>query len=400
MKTVKNNDKDIIENSKNKELVNSTTESYFENVSKNYKLAKIISIAVLMIFLFSSFVIYGEKLTYENARYVLRDIGQILSEDNSDPASIIHYEADGNMDHAIYGSSIVIAGESTVTMFGVSGKEKLTDHTSFSSPTIKTSDKYCVVYSLGGYNLSVYNTVARVYDMKFDFPIYDVDVSDNGYIAVLTQSVEYRSVVYLYDSDFKLVTTYNKVKYPCSVSLSSDASYVYISVFGAQTGDILTQLSVYKLSQSTPLYTKDVYGGLPFDSVCFDNDIVSLICENSLTFIGLDGLTVNTHSYSQPIKKFNTINHNITVVTSGRTSKIYTYNPNGNVISQYESADVIDAFYFDNVLIARTKDGLFDTQTQSIIKNDQSTSPLNILYHNGRIIYCYSNFLQSLAIAK
>lgn len=363
---------------------------YFLKVSYRYRLAKIFTVALLCVFILSSLFIYGDKFTYENARYVLRDLGQILSEDSLVPSEKIVIDPDGDMDYGIFRKNIVIAGESKTKIISVTGKEKLVDHTKYTSPTIVSSDKYCIVYSLGAYNLSVYNTVARVYDMKFDTPIYDVAVSDNGYIAVMTESREYRCVVYLYNSDFNLVSTYKKTKYPSSVVLSNDGSRVYISTFGSVDGDYFSELAAYDKKNEKPIYQFNHSQSLPLDTKIFSNENTALIFNDRVVIVDKQGNKLNEKIFLAGISNCSFDNDVLTVMDQEKQSNVVSFDSNGNVILSQTHSDTIGVCGINNGVLIQKKNVLICTNDNYSKSIEISSVPRKIIFSDGYVFVCHA----------
>ena len=328
---------------------------YYLTVSMRFRTAKIICVFALCIFILSSMLIFGESLTYENARYIVRDLGQILSEDSDEPAPQINVDIDGDTDYTVFRGSIVVCGVSGVEIFSPSGTLKLSDNTSFISPTAAASDKYCVVYSLGSYNLSVYNAVARVYDMKFDYPIYDVAVSDDGHIAIMTQNSEYKCVVYLYDSDFRQIATYNKVLYPCAVAFSADSKDLYIATFGTAEGKYSTKLEGYTLDSEVPICSVTVAGAMPYDVSPTSDKTVALLTADSLVYYSREGNQIADISLSGGVSAYHSTDSSFSLLIDDGTVRSVSYDNYGELIHTYEANDAIDIHRTDSALLIRYK---------------------------------------------
>ncbi len=364
---------------------------YYLKVSGRYRIGKIASVGLLCIVILSSLLIYSESFTYENARYILRDIGQILSDDSSDYAQRISIQADGNMDFDIFKGSLVVAGESGIKIISTSGKEKLSDDTKFTSPTIVTSYKYCIVYSLGAYNLSVYNTVARVYDMTFDFPIYDVALSDNGYFAVMTHTRENRCVVYLYDSNFNLCATYKKNKYPSSVGITENGEMLFISTFASHDGDYLSEITAYKQKSTESEFTYNISGSLPLAMQVFSNDSVSVLYSDRVIFLDNAGNGIGEYSFSADVFTADTNREYITLVEGDSVKRVHVYNYNGKLIRTLEDTNLTRAYTFDGNSLLQSKSVLYYSADDVDVSFELNNNTAKILYNNGYIFICYSD---------
>jgi hypothetical protein len=344
-------------------------------------------------------LIFGESLTYENARYVLRDLGQILSEDSSEPAQSIAFDSDGDMDYAIFRGSLVVCGVSGVDIYSPSGTLKLNDNTVFTSPTVVTSEKYCIVYSQSAYNLSVYNTVARVWDMKFDYPIYDVAVSDNGSIAVMTQSIEYKCVVYYYYSDFHPVATYNKNSHPVAVDFNGEN--LNIVTFGTKNGSFVTKYESYGLLSDTPSVSLDIEDLMPYDVSSTENGNSVIASRNGLAVISSDGSITSRIDYPEPIIGYSLSEEYLTVLSSHEKSKkISVYTQDGEIHSSRDEDDAAKAYSFDGRIFVQKKNSLLIVSadgSESLFELEGGAEKL--LYNDGFVYACYLDKIISFKVS-
>ena len=373
---------------------------YYLTVSVRFRTAKIVCVFALCIFILSSMLIFGESMTYENARYIMRDLGQILSEDSSEPASQITFDVDGEMDYAVFRGSLVVCGVSGVDIFSPSGTKKLTDNTSFISPVAVTSEKYCIVYSLGAYNLSIYNTVARVYDMKFEFPIYDVAVSDDGYIAVMTQSNEYKCVVYMYNSDFKQIGTYNKVNYPCAVDICDKTNDLSIATFGTHNGKYITKIDSYALNSNEPVYSVDIEGRMPFDiSVMLEGNL-AILTQDSLVFLTNEGDTVAHARFDGTLTDYQFSENSVSLLVNNGISRIHSYDCNGSMIHTFDAENAIDIHYTDTVVLARSNSSLtaIPTSVGEPYSIELDHGARRLISHDGYLYVCYPDKITSISL--
>ncbi len=372
--------------------------SYYLKISKIFATAKIFCIGLFCFFILLVLFFFGEAFTYENTRYILRDIEQILSDDSSVPAKEIALQADGNMDFEIFKGNIVVAGESNVKILSPSGNEKLSDDEFFTSPQIVSSDKYCIVYSLGAYNLSVYNSVARVYDMKFDFPIYSVAVSDNGYIAVMTQSREYKCTVYLYNSDFVHCATYNKSYYPSAVEISSDGKQIFISSFSAYEGDYTAQISAYTLNTEETLYTYTYDGSLPLEARLMSGGYLVSMYEDALVFLDETGNAIAEYNYVSSVFSAHFTGEYVTIIEGEKNKSVHIYNSNGENVSTTSYSNLISSYTFDGVtFIQRTNELSWQGENKTGANSLKNATPV-ILYSRGYIFACYIDEINTFKV--
>ena len=348
-------------------------------------------------FILGSLFLFGELFTYENARYVLRDMSQLISDDSAVPADKIHYDADTEMDFGIYRSNLVVAGSSGVDIYGKSGVVKLSDDTDFISPVIASSEKYCIVYSLGAYNLSVYNTVARIYDMKFDFQIFDVALSDDGHIAVMTQSREYRCTVYLYDADFRLVATYNKSNYPSDVEFSQDNKSLYISTFGSDSGTYRTVFNCYQVGKSELLYTYNHYDELIYDCIPFESGTTALVADGSVVFLGSDGSVIKKEILDSGVSRFHSDGYQLSILSSDKNKKVLVYDSDGGQVYNKDVDNFDQIYSFDGQVYALQRNRIMSINDSSLDLTLDYV-PQKIDYDKGYLFVYYTDNVISLKV--
>ncbi len=373
---------------------------YFLNVSIRFRYAKIICVFLLCIFVLSSMFVFGDTLTYENARYILRDLGQILSDDTSVPAQRISFDSAEDADYTMYRGSIAVCGISGVRIYSPSGTLKLKDSTSFTSPVAVSSEKYCIVYSLGAYNLSIYNTVARVYDMKFDYPIYDVDVSNDGHVAVMTQSKEYKCVVYSYDPDFRLLATYNKSSYPVAVDLSDISGALYISTFNTENGKFVTELDCYEKKSDTPLWTKRFNDTMAYD-IGSAGDSISVVSGKGIVNVDKDGTVTGESLSDEPVRGYVFCDEGITLLRQNdNTLKLEAYGYDGKLKSTFDADGAVGAYLFDDLRLLLKKNKLtVVSESGTSAEYDIGFGVKKILYNDGYAFVCYSDFITPIKIS-
>lgn len=362
---------------------------YYDKVASRFRSLKIICVFILCTFILGSFVFFGELFTYENARYVLRDISQILEEDSTAQPQSITFDSDGDMDFAFFKSNLVVAGNSSVKIIGRSGKVKLTDKTQFISPTIETSDKYCIVYSLGAYNLSVYNSVTRVHDIRFDYPIFDVALSESGHIAVMTQSREYRCCVYLYDSDFRLLSRINKTDYPSSVAFQKNADEICVTTFGVSEGDYYTRVEVYGYSQTQPRFSYNCNVAIPYDTFTTTQGNTVLMGEKGAIYLDASGILLKEYIFNGNIANYHFELDTLTVLYSDTYQHVLSVEGAGLTRIAADVSDANYAFNFDGAAYVLKKDGLCGVGDLSETCFNIASVPHSVLYLDGYAYLCY-----------
>ncbi len=322
-----------IEVSEKKPKVN----SYYLVLSGRFKAAKYISICVLVVFLLTTVLLFRDEITVENLRYLIKDfeMGDNLNLSSGDK---IKYDADTQLDLAIYKGDLVVAGSSYFYLCDLQGNKRLNEESVFSNPVVVSSDKYLLVYGLSEYTYTLYNAFSKLHTESFDYPITGAAVSDKGLYAIVTRTSEYRSVVYLYNSNFERIGAVYKDKYIMDVSFNNDGSEVLITSLYSKNGSYCTEVLNYVPYSDTPSSVKEVEGAMVLKSDYNLNGGYSVIYDNKIEFYDSEFVLRNTYNMPTNVVPVDAeITGKYTVMTYsenivGDNMKVLVFDSNGELI--------------------------------------------------------------------
>lgn len=235
---------------------------YYATVSAWYKVLARVFLVCLVFFTVISVAINFKYITYDNFFYLIKDFNTAVDTENVNYETL-SYDASSEQSFALYRGGLAVASRSNVSAFTATGRRTLNSNDTYSKPYVKASDKYMVVYDMGDGNFSVYNSFAKIYSEKLEYPVTDAYIADNGTIAILTRSAEYESEVIIYDDKFDRVATYRKGAFAFSMSI--DGSGERLGVLYADTSDgvICAQVVFYDLKEHKKLSEHSFEGEFP-----------------------------------------------------------------------------------------------------------------------------------------
>ncbi len=221
------------------------TNEYYFALSHRFKIAKYLSFLTLILFIVFMVSRFGNEITVENLRYILKymDTKQgSISRTYSD----IQYDSVGNADFALYKGDLTVVGTDGMHIYDINGKSILSAKYGYLNPKVLVSDQYVLIYDLSGSSFSVYNSFGLLYEETLDYPISSAAISDSGMFLIATRTKEYRSVVYCYNKDFKRIYNwYSSDKYVLSTSIDSDGSQFIISACNVtDRGDFRSEILI------------------------------------------------------------------------------------------------------------------------------------------------------------
>ncbi len=215
---------------------------YYARISARLRWAKylcvLLTVAAALLFLFA----YRTNITYENLRYLLRDVDEAGNAGRA-ADSFAYTAADTNFLLPFRGD-LAVCSSSGVTLYRAAGGRTFEDSLRFEAPVAEASDKYMVVYDIGGTSYALYNSISRVFDGKTDSPIFDCAVADGGSSAVLTRAATGGFRIRTYSKNFDLTGELTRSGYVSDIGYLDDGR-LYICESSVSGASLVTTLSLY-----------------------------------------------------------------------------------------------------------------------------------------------------------
>ena len=173
-------------------------DTYYATVSAWYKVLERVFLVCLAVFAVVSVTVNFKNITYDNVFYLIKDFNTAVDTENV-KYDTLSYDATADQSFALYRGGLAVVSRSNVSAFTATGRRTLNSNASYSKPFAVSSDKYLLVYDVGDGNMAIYNSFAKVYTEKLNYPITAACFSGSGRFAVLTRSEEYESNAYFYN---------------------------------------------------------------------------------------------------------------------------------------------------------------------------------------------------------
>ena len=234
---------------------------YYITVSRRFKLARLATLAVFLLYVLIMLVTHSEDLTVANLQYLLRDIN--LSSEGGEAFSGVSYSAEPIQRFAVYRGELAYVTGRQVNLYSATGSVGLSTTLSYENPVLDVTEKYMMIYDVGGLSFSVYNSFSELYRGETEFTIISGDMSESGSFVLVAQSRERRATVYLYDSDFERRSIYHKSDYVSDAALSDDGTRLAMTSFGTTDGSFYTDLYIYEPGVDEPVRVVRIAGEYP-----------------------------------------------------------------------------------------------------------------------------------------
>ena len=330
------------------------TDIYLAKVSYRYAYVKRI-LAVLIVILVIAFVLSG-NISYSRFYYLTKDIKLAADYVNS-VHDTITYNVGSSQSFVDYRSGIAVASREKLSIFSSGGREIFSSNHSFGNPTLEASNKYVLLYDVGGKQYALYNSFSKVNEGILDYSIYGACISESGTFALITKTDKYDSVVKVYlqkGTEY----TYNFVGgRVCSASLSKNGLNLAVLLMFADGDDIRTEIRLYKVGESNYAKKDITFKGIPYE--------VKILNSGNIVAVGNGGVNAFNSSLSmvgeylsyEEIYAYSFGNDNVAIAhlskEAGKTN-VVILNKRGKVEKTFEYSErIIDVALFKGYLFTQ-----------------------------------------------
>ncbi|MBQ4575995.1 MAG: hypothetical protein IJA85_12505 [Clostridia bacterium] len=262
---------------------------YYLAISRKYKYAKLFTVALLVIYLLFMISTRRDDITIENLRYMFKYID--VSPDGEEASlTELLYDSDSELTLELYRGDVVSATSKAVTIYDAGGSSVMTSEEAFDNPVIRSSEKYLMVYDLGGDHFSIYNSFTQLYTESFSFPISCADISDSSAFAVATRNLEYKTEVLFYDKNYKVVNRISKDKYAASLDLNPEGTELLLASFNVEGGDYYTEIMRLKAAETEPSLLFTISDTMPLEIAYTSDGGFSLLCDRGICYYDEKGV--------------------------------------------------------------------------------------------------------------
>lgn len=268
---------------------------YYASVSAGYQVIQRFLWVFFVCFMALSVLLNYKAITYDNFFYLLRDFSSAVDAESTQYETLSYESAPGQQ-FALYRGGVAVVSPSRISAFTATGRRTLQAESGFSSPFVVCSDQYMLVYDTAGNSFSVYNSFARVYTETLEYPVTDACFAEDGSFAIVTREADRRTVVHIYDRDFRR-DTYRWDAYMFDIAMDSGQDRVAFVYYGSGTGIGQTKISIRERSTLKEIEQMNFDGEFPIAAGFMENHRFALITDSALRIFGSDFQMETAESY-------------------------------------------------------------------------------------------------------
>lgn len=328
---------------------------YYIDIANKFKTAKYAILIFLVAFILCMITIFRNDITLENCKYLIRffSSGASVYQSSYEP---IYYDTAGVIDIKLFNSNLVTIKNDGVDFYDMKGNNTESYNINYVDPTVVTKGKHLLVYDLGGNSFELFNNFSRLAGETYNYPISCAAVSNNGMYAVVTKSLDYQSVVHLYDHNYNLITEISKNKYITDIKINSKGTKLLLTCAYVEDGQFISEVVSY-----VPYTEKEAGNHIienSFAVVCgfHANGGYSILTDSSLLFFNENDKKISEFELGNIVPNDCLILDDCVVLSYnknivGSQSEIMIFSPEGEKLHTIPVEDkILDSACFDEDL--------------------------------------------------
>ena len=275
---------------------------YYAGVAKKYTAAGVVCLALFLLYLCAMFVFGSDYITTENLSYLMRDFGGAADEGAQDFGKIV-YNGTADTRFSWFRGGIAVAGSDYFRYFDKNGLSVISDSLNYADPVLVPSDRYMLVYDMGGTGWSVYNQLTRIVGRTSEERIIAADIASDGSLVLVTRFRDTRYVVELYNAAFNRTMLSYKDSYVLSAAISPNGEQFLVASAVPSSTDFDCEIEICRRGESTPLAKDTLSHQMPLMCDSAGKGFV-VLCDSAVCYYNEYGIRDKTVSLTGMTLKF------------------------------------------------------------------------------------------------
>lgn len=365
------------------------TDIYLAKANYRYAYFKRI-LCILLILVIIAFILSG-SLSYEKLYYLTKDI-KLANDYVNSVHDTITYNVGNSQSFITYREGLAIASRERFSVFSAGGREIFSANHSFGNPALASSDKYVLLYDVGGKQFALYNSFSNVKSETLDYSIYGASISKNGTFALITRAERYESVVSVYKTNGTRYDYNFSQGRVISASLNEKGTEIAILLTFANGDDFRTELRLYRVGKEDYSNTDAGFLGIPYAVKILDGGNIMVVGANGINTFNSNLNLLNEYSTNEEIYRYYFGEEGIVLSHLSRESgktEVVILNKRGKIDKTYLFDErILDVALCDNYLFVQTLSG-FEQKNMTL----NTSKKIDIVATNFKMIISDKNTL-------
>ena len=205
-----------------------------------------------------------------------------------------------------YGDGVIKVTSERIAYLNLSGSEIFSQTISYQNPQCVTFGDYVAVFDRDGYNFTVLDQNGVWYSKPTANPVKSVQMSDDGFIAVICGSSESFGDVGVYDKSGNEIATWTSYNsgFPICCAFNADSTLLAVSTINTSGAVIVPFVRVFSINHTNKgyevsdhaVYTTD--DNVIFASICYVGQKLCCFTSNALYEVKDDTLSQMNYDFS------------------------------------------------------------------------------------------------------
>ena len=282
-----------------------------------------------------------------------------------------------------YGDGVIKVTSERIAYLNLSGSEIFSQTISYQNPQCVTFGDYVAVFDRDGYNFTVLDQNGVWYSKPTANPVKSVQMSDDGFIAVICGSSESFGDVGVYDKSGNEIATWTSYNsgFPICCAFNADSTLLAVSTINTSGAVIVPFVRVFSINHTNKGYEVSDYAvyttedNVMFASLSYVGQKLCCFTSNALYEVKDDTLSQMNYDFSA-IGFVKNVNGNLFVTYAdgiSQLNKLAVINSHDTIIYNSNIGSTIVCVAQNDSLYAISVDKrVFIYNTSGVIINDFS----------------------------
>lgn len=275
---------------------------HYARVAKRYAAAGIICMILFVAYLLGLIVFGSEYITYDNMRYLIRDFGTAAGEGAREFGKIV-YNGSADTVFAYFRGGAAVCTPDAYRYFDKNGTQIIADPLNYSDPVLAPSDKYMLVYDVGGTGYSVYNQLTGIVAKETEDRIIAADIADDGSLVLVTRSKDTKFVVELFNAAFHKTMEVYKDGYVLGVAMAPDGKQFLVASAIQSSTDFNCEIQICERGSAEEVSREIIPHAMPLAVRATDDGYI-VLCDTAVYYYSRYGTAVRTVSLAGMTLKY------------------------------------------------------------------------------------------------
>ena len=275
-----------------------TVEAHYMKLARRASLLRYTVLVLIVLFAVYSFSFHSSEITVDNFEYMMKFLN-VGEDTEARENTVIAFDGSKGNRGIIYKGDLAVLNENGLTVTGWDGDVILRETFSFDHPKMIENGINVFCYDLGGRELRIFNSYSQLQRTSYDYPIRWLSAAASGEYAIVSSAKGYRSAVYVYDKEFRLI--FSRLfgdKYVDFVAVSPNGQEFITAAHYSKNGNLITQLSKFSTTSADALFTQEFIGEIPL-GIYYTSEGCCLLTTDKMRYLNNDNEIVSETAFGE-----------------------------------------------------------------------------------------------------